>query len=242
MMADELVFILVLVFLYLSDLLVLRYDREFLLVENRKTLQFYSIGDLLILKKRLEILNPFTPYRLIYRVSLWRGEESLALENDLNKLSTSKKHIKIVSFYCGLLGIVLFVNFPFLYLVIGFDYAFILTAILGYLIFIVNSLIIIKYRHEFYVDTDKLIILLIVSFVCIPLAVNLARRITLYVPIKSDLIKIIETFEDEDLFEKTRMSVVNRILFLIDEGVIDPVDNYQNNYAREKLGVCLLKN
>jgi len=170
---------------------------------------------------------------------LW-GEESLALENDLNNLSTSKKHIKIVSLYCGILGIILFVNFPFLYLVIGFDYAFILTAILSYLIFILNSLVIIKYRHEFHVDTDKLIVLLIVSFICIPLAINLARRITLYVPIKSDLIKIIETFEDEGLIEKTRMSVVNRILFLIDEGVIDPDNDYQNNYAREKLGVCLL--
>ena len=242
MVSDEIFVFLVFVLLYLSDLLILRFDREFLLEDCDDSLKLYSISDICILRKRLEVLNPFTPYRLIYRSSLGRIENEFNLDDDLEKLGASKQNLQKVSFYCGVLGLVLFVNFPLLYVAVGFDYAFILTAILGYFIHTFNSLNVIKHRKRINIDTDKLAILLVVSFICLPLAINLARRITLCISIKSDPLDILGTFQNEELLEASREFLVKKTLMLIDEGAIDPSDEYQNSYAREKLGVCLLKN
>jgi len=231
----EVVIWLVLVLLYFSDLGILLFLNEVLLFETAGKFSAHVVhSDITIRKKQIYILNPFVPQTLPFRIPWGLSSGSrIQAEADERRIRQCSSTLRYAKRLCVALGALLFVGFPLLSVVIGFEYAFVVSGIVGYSLLFVIIAIVVRKRTDLSVRTDKAASLMLVACLCIPLAVNICRRLSLLVEVHSDVSDVLGELLEDHTYRQVAREIVSRAEKEIGLGLEEKMEQDLKRYINE---------
>lgn len=180
-MSFELAFVLGALAFYLYDCLCLLYDDEYLFVKAPAGWQAAADWNLIVLRRRLYLLNPFLPQQPTFRVVLPAGEvpvEGAEFDSaaDPEPFVRALRPVQLIS---ALQGALLILALPVTLLLAGTGWQALCVVVAFYLLSVASLLWAGRQRRRYGLDGKALVSLWSDALLCAPFAVNTARKICL---------------------------------------------------------------